>query len=94
MKRNQKLEHLVDSLSKQNKSVSDAVDGMIEYVTTSPDADLRSDWSELQKTTELIVVQDLVFGQQSCEGPQAVRPKSIGESKSQKNGQERQAQEE
>lgn len=62
MKRKKTIERVVDNLVQENNCVSRSVDGLVEYVSSQCDADLRSDWTEIQKTTELILLQDLVFG--------------------------------
>ena len=67
MKRKKTLESKIENLAQENKCVSRSVDGLVEYVSSQNDADLRSDWPEIQKTTDLILLQDLVFGQDCAE---------------------------
>lgn len=82
MKRKQNIEPLVESLAQQNKTVSRTVDGIVEVVSSLPGARQRSDWSEIQKTSELIVVQDLVFGQDEGEDePHPTKPKKMSDTR-------------
>ncbi len=67
MKRKHKIDRAVESLAKQNNSISRSVDGIVETTSNQIDTELRSDWEEIQKTTELILLQDLVFGH-DCAG--------------------------
>lgn len=67
MKRKKAIERVVENLAQENNCVSRSVDGLVEYVSSQCDADLRSDWQEIQKTTELILFQDLVFGNECNE---------------------------
>ncbi len=86
MDRNQNLKKLVNSLAAQNKVVSHSVDGMVESVSNRSDFELRSDWYEVCKTSELILLQELLLGnddQQSSEP--AVRPKTRNDNRTIEN---------
>lgn len=67
MKRNPKIDQAVESLAQQNNVVGRSVDGIVESTSSQKDANLRSDWEEIQKTTELFILQDLVFGHDCAE---------------------------
>jgi hypothetical protein len=89
MKSKKKIDHAVEAIAKQNVAVNRAIDGMVEHVSSQKDADLRSDWEEIQRTSEMIVVQDLVFGQSEIEesSPMPKPNRKPEEQKSEHEGQ-------
>lgn len=82
--RKKKPERVIESIANQNKVVNHVVDGMIESVSKQQDACLRSDWEEIQKTSELALLQDLLLGNSESDTSSTNVPKSRSDQKKQK----------
>ena len=56
------IQTVVEQMAGQNDSVDKILDKIVEHVSSQPGANERSDWEEIVKTAESLVVGDLTFG--------------------------------
>lgn len=56
------LRNAVEQLANQNESIDEVLDKIVEHVSNQPGANNRSDWEEIVKTAESLIVGDLTFG--------------------------------
>lgn len=61
------IQKAVKKLAKQNDSVDQVIDDIVEHVSSLPGANHRSDWEEIIKTAENLIVGDLTFGSMMTE---------------------------
>ena len=56
------IEKVVEQMAGQNDSIDQVLDKIVEHVSSQPGANERSDWEEIMKTAESLIVGDLTYG--------------------------------
>lgn len=77
--------NLAEKLAAQNDIVSRTMEEIVENVVSDPNIEDRSDWEEICKMLETIVVGDLTLGSDTRRD--VPKPKSIGKNRTQQKEQ-------